>query len=84
MKYCLITFRSVTPAQRGERILSRAGIACSLSRTPKWMEQQGCGYSLRIQTAEAAACARILRDAKVEFRKVYLLRENGKGEELAV
>ena len=48
------------------------------------MEQQGCGYSLRIQTAEAAACARILRDAKVEFRKVYLLRENGKGEELAV
>lgn len=84
MKYCLITFRSVTPAQRGERVLSRAGIACALSRTPKWMEQQGCGYSLRIQTAEAAACARILRDAKVEFRKVYLLRENGKGEELAV
>lgn len=84
MKYCLITFRSVTPAQRGERVLSRAGIACALSRTPKWMEQQGCGYSLRVQTTTAAQCASLLREAKVEFRKVYLLRENGKGEELAV
>ena len=84
MKRCMITFRSVTPAQRGEALLRRAGIGCSLRRTPRKMEQQGCGYSLRIQTAEAAACARILRDAKVEFRKVYLLRENGKGEELAV
>ena len=84
MKFYYITFRSVTYAQQGERQLQKAGLRSFLLRTPKWMEQQGCGYSLRIQTAEAAACARILRDAKVEFRKVYLLRENGKGEELAV
>lgn len=82
MKYCLITFRSVTPAQRGERILNRAGITCTLSRTPKWMEKQGCGYSLRIQTHTAARSAEVLREENVEFQKIYLLRENGKGEEL--
>ena len=82
MKYCLITFRSVTPAQRGERVLQKAGIACSVARTPKWMEQQGCGYSLKVQTHQAAESARLLREEKVEFRKVYLLRESGKGEEL--
>ena len=84
MKYCLITFRSVTPAQRGERVLQRAGVACSIARTPKWMEQQGCGYSLRVPTHQAAQCAQLLRQEKVEFRKIYLLRENGKGEELSL
>ena len=82
MKYCLITFRSVTPAQRGERILQRGGIECMLSRTPKWMEQQGCGYSLRVQSNKAPECAQLLRQEHVDFRKIYLLRENGKGEEL--
>lgn len=82
MKYCLITFRSVTPAQRGERVLSRAGIDCTLARTPKWMEQQGCGYSLRVQTHKAEESVGLLRQEKVKFQKIYLLRENGKTEEL--
>ena len=82
MKYCLITFRSVTPAQRGERVLNRAGVRCTLSRTPKWMEQQGCGYSLRVTVAEAPEAARLLREERVDFRKIYLLHENGRGEEL--
>ena len=84
MVYYTITFRSVTPAQRGERVLKRAGIHVTLSRTPKWMEQQGCGYSLRVQTHKAAESAQMLRDEHVEFRKIYLLRENGKGEELSL
>ena len=82
MKYCLITFRSVTPAQRGEQVLKRAGVSVVLSRTPKWMEQQGCGYSLRVKLHAAAECARLLREEKVDFRKIYVIRENGKGEEL--
>ena len=82
MKYCLITFRSVTPAQRGERLLNRAGILCNLTRTPKWMEQQGCGYSLRVSVTAAPEAARLLREERVDFRKVYLLQENGRGEEM--
>ena len=82
MNFCLITFRSVTPAQRGESVLRRAGFECTLSRTPKWMEEQGCGYSLRLRHAYASRCVEILRGERVAFRKVYLLRENGRAEEL--
>lgn len=82
MKYCLITFRSVTPAQRAERILRQAGFVCAVRRTPKWMEEQGCGYSLRVAQPDAAACIRMLRLENVSFRKVYLLRDNGKAEEI--
>ena len=83
MNNCLITFRSVTPAQRGEGILRRSGIDCSLQRTPRWMEEQGCGYSLRLRQAEAARAAALLRRSGISFRKVYLQRENSM-EELTV
>ena len=71
MKFCLITFRSVTPAQRGERILNRAGIVAALSRTPKWMEQQGCGYYLKLRTEDCRRAVALLLEKQVRFRKVY-------------
>ncbi|MBQ6852095.1 MAG: DUF3343 domain-containing protein [Oscillospiraceae bacterium] len=84
MKACMITFRSVTPAQRGEGLLRRAGMDCSIQRTPRWMEEQGCGYSLRIRCQDVMPALEILRSNDVSFRKVYLKRENGKMEELAL
>lgn len=84
MKYCLITFRSVTPAQRGEGALRKAGIDCTLSRTPRPMEEQGCGYSLRLRPADGGAAAYLLRQQQIPFRKVYLWTEGGKAEELLV
>ena len=84
MKYCLITFRSVTPAQRGEGILNKAGIHCVLGRTPKYMEQQGCGYSLRLLAGDSSRAAELLRQRQISFRKVYLLDEAGGAEELSL
>ena len=77
--YC-ITFRSVTLAQRGERILAAAGQHCSLARTPRWMEERGCGYCLRIRNEWKSAAA-VLDRAGVEYRKVYRLNGD-KGEEV--
>ena len=45
-----ITFRSVTYAQRAERLLSRAGFRCRIQRSQRWMAEKGCGYSLRLRT----------------------------------
>lgn len=75
----LITFRSITPAQRGEKLLQKNGISCSLRRTPRWMEEQGCGYSLVVKDGIGAVS--LLRSHSVPFRKVYLQR-NGKAEEV--
>ena len=82
MKYCLITFRSVTPAQRAEWELRKAGYFCALQRTPKWMEAQGCGYSLRVLHRDIRGCVSRLKEEEISYRKVYCLRENGSTEEL--
>jgi hypothetical protein len=75
MMWYFITFRSVTYAQRGERVLRQAGITCQLQRTPRWMEERGCGYSLGVKEIQGALDALQLR--QVPFRKVY--RRNGDG-----
>lgn len=82
MKESLITFRSVTPAQRAETLLKRAGIWCSLRRTPRQMEEQGCGYCLRLPDTQIYSGIELLQVKGVPFRRVYVQQENGKLEEL--
>ena len=84
MNYCLVTFRSVTPAQRGEGLLRHKGISCILQRTPRWMEEQGCGYSLRLRQQDGEKAAALLRENQIPFRKIYLQRSGGAVEELAL
>ena len=66
-----ITFRSVTFAQRAERLLRRGGIACQLQRTPRWMEEQGCGYCLLIRKGEIVQAVQLLQQNHVQYRKIY-------------
>ena len=82
MKIYYITFRSVTFAQRGEELLTKEGWRCTLQRTPRWMEAQGCGYALRIWTSEVADAVELLRRNGVPLRRVYVQRHDGQLEEL--
>lgn len=83
MKFYYITFRSVTHAQRGEQMLQDSGIRCTLLRTPKWMEVQGCGYSLRLWTNDVDQGVTLLRRAGIPYRRVYIQLPDGTLEELA-
>lgn len=84
MKIYFITFRSVTLAQRGEKLLSRESIRCTLQRTPRWMEEQGCGYALKIWTKDVYPAVELLRTDQVPMRRVYLQRSDGQLEEITV
>lgn len=84
MMRCMITFRSVTPAQRGEGALKRKGISCNLGRTPKQLQEQGCGYSIHLSCNQIPEAVKIFRENGIAFRKVYMRRENGTVEEMSV
>lgn len=81
--YC-ITFRSITFAQRGERMLRDNTVGCSLQRTPRWMEERGCGYCLRVSRHQLADAVRLLRSGKIPFRKVYSLEPGGEAREISI
>lgn len=84
MRSICITFRSVTLAQRGERTLRAGGVDTSLQRTPRWMEERGCGYCLRLNSPDASRAVQLLRMGGVAFSKVLSTPEQGKAEELAL
>lgn len=77
----LITFRSVTYAQRGERLLGRAGVDCHLQRTPRELSQRGCGYCLAVRGQDAMAAVELLREQEVPFGKLYAQTGSGAMEE---
>ena len=82
MKIYYITFRSVTFAQRGEKSLRQGGYPCTLQRTPRWMEEQGCGYCLRLRVEDIMPVVLLLRGEKLPMRKVYVQRGDGGLEEV--
>lgn len=84
MSVYYITFRSVTPAQRGESLLRKNGFRCTLQRTPGWMQENGCGYCLRLGTDRIAEAVRQLDRGAVPYRKVYLLHPEGDTEEVRI
>ena len=79
-----ITFRSVTFAQRADKLLSQRGIRVNLMRTPRWMEEQGCGYALKLWTQDISRVVQLLRERKIQLRKVYAQTEAGDMEEISV
>ena len=84
MKSYYFTFRSVTFAQRGEKVLNAHQIRCSLLRTPRWMETQGCGYALKIWTREPLAALELLHQSQIPVRRVYVQQPDGQLEEVTL
>ena len=80
MKRYFVTFRSVTFAQRGESLLNQAGIHCELQRTPRRMEEQGCGYCLRLRVQDLPRALELMKQKQVPYRKVYMQHESGETE----
>ena len=81
MKKYLITFRSITPAQRAQRVLRSNGIQASIQRTPRWMEDRGCGYSLRMRYLDGERATQLLRQENLLFSRVFL-EEDGSFSEV--
>lgn len=79
-----ITMRSVTVAQRGEWALRAASIPCALGRTPRWMEERGCGYCLTLRREALARAVEALRAQNIPFSKIYHLPPGGTPEEVEV
>jgi hypothetical protein len=48
------------------------------------MQEQGCGYSLRLSCGEVPRAMELLRQKKLPYRKLYGQKEMGVWEEMAL
>lgn len=77
------SFRSLTGAQNGRSVLQDSGIASLLTRAPKKISEQGCGYVLEVSGADGELAAHALRHSGVGFRRIFRQYDTGEMEELA-
>ncbi len=82
MEFGFITFPSLTAAQKAESLLRKSGIVCNVQRTPRYMQEQGCGYGLRIESQGLWDGISVLADHDIAYKRVYLQRKNGRMEEI--
>lgn len=84
MVYYLIVCRSLTYAQRGVRLLERAGISAYLVRAPRLIAQAGCAYCIKVSQRWLERSVELLRGAGLVLRGVYRQMEDGSYEEVSV
>ena len=81
MHIYFITFRSVTSAQRGENLLRARGYRCIVQRTPRWMQENGCGYCIRVMSDRIQEAKLLLDQSGLPYRKIYRQSLEGGVEE---
>lgn len=77
MVYYLLICRSLTYAQRTAKILEHAGITAIVSRTPRHISPEGCGYSVKISSKAVPNALVALKNAELYPIQIFVLYADG-------
>lgn len=77
------TFRSLTTAERGMQVLQRSRIPAQLTRTPSALQEQGCGFCIRVQAPSENAANWQLQHNHAPYSRHFRLYDNGSWEEIS-
>lgn len=76
------TFRSMTQAQRAVGVLQQVAVYATLTRTPRAISPQGCGYAVKVLRGDVYRAANALRNALVLYEKCYQFTADGRAKEV--
>lgn len=76
MEHYLIIARSVTYAQRMQRVLSRAGVRCQIFRAPRELTELGCAYAVQIRVEDLTRALTALHREFLDPVQIFLT-QNG-------
>lgn len=74
MEQYWIIARSVTYAQRMEKVLARAGIRARIFRAPRELSDRGCAYAVEIPSGALQAAFNMIQGAGLSPLKLYLFK----------
>ena len=80
MSQIWVTFRSITAAQNAARALEQAGLPAQVLRTPRALQERGCGYCVRAP-AEPETIRQLLTAERIAFRRLYRRGADGAWQE---
>lgn len=78
----LIMFRSLTYAQRGSRVLDRAGISAAVTKAPMLTTDNGCSYCIRIPEAQIRNALIELENSAIGYGRILRIQSDGSYKEM--
>lgn len=84
MHQYLLLCRSLTYAQRASRTLERRGITATITKVPKSISGQGCGYCVKVSEKNLAQSLSALRDEGLGPSRVFVSGKDGSLSEMDV
>ena len=72
MEYYLMLARSVTYAQRMQRVLLRSGLRCQIARAPRDLTDRGCAYVLRVAAPDLSQALIALHRESLDPVQIFL------------
>lgn len=78
----LMICRSLTYAQKAAKVLERAGITVSVTRTPQGLSEKGCGYCIKVPERRLSQALATLKNANLSPTKIYVLFSDGNYSEV--
>lgn len=77
MHQYLLLCRSLTYAQRASRVLERKGITATITKVPKSVSGQGCGYCVKVLEKNLAQALSALRDEGLGPSRMFVSEKGG-------
>ena len=77
MTQYLITFRSLTHAQRSARVLERAGITTAVIKAPQGLSSNGCAYAITLRRIPETALT-LLKQNGLAIGKLFQRGTDGR------
>ncbi len=74
--------RSITYAQRAQRILEQSGIGAYISKAPQGLTPEGCSYGVRVFRKNAFKAMDILKKAGIKTGRVFKTDFSGEVREV--
>lgn len=81
MQY-VIMCRSLTYAQRAERLLESSGIYSGLTKAPQGVTPEGCTFGVKLAAKNVHKALAVLRAGGIKTGKIFLISEEGRASEV--
>ena len=81
MTIYLITFRSLTHAQRSARLLERSGLTATVVKAPQGLSSSGCAYAVTLRSRPEEALA-LLKKNNMRVGRLFRRGPDGSYEEV--
>ena len=81
MDRCIIMCRSLTYAQKTQRLLESRNITARITKAPQGVTPEGCSYGVKVGCGDRSRALSLMSEAGIKAGRVYFIDSKGKASE---